>query len=213
MKPPVEAPASRHTRPRTSIGEGGQGVGELVAAPAHVARARPSPRYGSRRRRATPALSTRFPSTRTSPARSRRAAFSRVSHSARATSATSMRALTFACPAPAGRCSCTAPGFGFFVSPSSRRLLSPTRDAIAELFRQEAGHDPDWRPPRPHGSTLGRRPGSPPPIPHRAGRVRPRSARRSRPWSLRSAAASPRPCARPGTAPRGARRGSRGRRA
>ena len=63
-----------------------------------------------------PGLSTRLPSTVTAPARSSRAAFSRLSHRPRATSATSMRSLTFACPAGTRFFDSRATeGLGFFI--------------------------------------------------------------------------------------------------
>src|SRR5439155_1374592 len=90
VKPPVEAPTSRQTRPATFIWK---------ASSAWTSFSPPRPTNGVRPWTSTlaslatraPALSTRLPSTSTSPARRRRAACSRLSTSPRSTSTRSIR--------------------------------------------------------------------------------------------------------------------------
>src|SRR5213594_553325 len=90
VKPPVEAPTSRQTRPAAFIWKASSAWASF-SPPRLTNGERPwSSTHASLATRA-PALLTRLPSTRTSPARMRRAACSRLSTSPRSTSRRSMR--------------------------------------------------------------------------------------------------------------------------
>src|SRR5215471_14193370 len=134
VKPPVAAPTSRHTR---CLGEtaNASSACESLSPPRLTNFCFAVSRSSAPGATSVPGLSTRLPSTVTAPAKRRRAAFSRLSHSPRATRATSMRSLTFACPAGAGPSPHAPPrDSASSWSPSSRNLLSPARDAVTKVL-------------------------------------------------------------------------------
>src|SRR2546422_952985 len=90
VKPPVEAPTSRQTRPATFIWKASSAWASF-SPPRLTNGERPWSSTPASLATRAPALLTRLPSTRTSPARMRRAACSRLSTSPRSTSRRSMR--------------------------------------------------------------------------------------------------------------------------